>query len=188
VAEDERFTGIMGALRVVVPALDGADVRYALAGSMACWAHGGPQPHNDLDLVVKRDDAGRALEALAAAGLETAHPPERWLVKAWHDDVLVDLIFEPLGVEITDELLQHAPTLDVLALRLPVMRLEDVFTSKLLALGEHQLDLDPPLTMARPVREQVDWDEVRERTRDSPYADAFFTLLDRLGLVQEPSA
>jgi hypothetical protein len=36
--------------------------------------------------------------------------------------------------------------------------------------------------MARTVREQIDWDEVRERTRESPYAKAFFTLVDELGV------
>jgi hypothetical protein len=33
------------------------------------------------------------------------------------------------------------------------------------------------------VREQVDWDEVRERTRDAPFAKAYFTLLDELEIV-----
>ena len=31
--------------------------------------------------------------------------------------------------------------------------------------------------MARPVREQVDWEEVRDRTAESPYAMTFFTLV-----------
>jgi hypothetical protein len=183
VADDERFTDIVGALRAVVPVLHEAGIPYALAGSMACWAHGGPQPFNDLDLVLKPEDADAALEALGAAGFEQERPPERWLVKAYHGGVLVDLIFDPLGGPVTDELLASAETLDVLALRVPVLRLEDVFTSKLLALGEHQLDLGALLTMARPVREQVDWDAVRRRTGDSPYARAFFVLLEELGLV-----
>jgi hypothetical protein len=188
VAESERFTDIVGALRAVAPVLREAGIRYALAGSMACWAHGGPQPFNDLDLVVRPEDAEEALAALAAAGFETEHPPERWLVKAYHGDVLVDLIFDPLGGPVTDELLDGAEVLDVLALRLPVLPLEDVFTSKLLALGEHQLDLGPLLTMARPVREQVDWDAVRRRTGESPYARAFFALVEELGLVEPATA
>jgi hypothetical protein len=31
--------------------------------------------------------------------------------------------------------------------------------------------------------EQVDWDEVRERTKDSPFATAYFTLLAELEIV-----
>jgi hypothetical protein len=33
------------------------------------------------------------------------------------------------------------------------------------------------------VREQVDWDVVRRRTDGSPYAAAFMTLVERLGVV-----
>ena len=39
------------------------------------------------------------------------------------------------------------------------------------------------LELARALREQVDWDEVRERTRESPFAKAYFTLLDELEIV-----
>ena len=64
-----------------------------------------------------------------------------------------------------------------------VMSLEDVFVTKLTALREHELDYDSVVQMARPVREQVDWDDVRRRTADSPYAAAFFTLIEELGIV-----
>jgi hypothetical protein len=42
--------------------------------------------------------------------------------------------------------------------------------------------------MARPVREQVNWDEVRNRTEESPYAQAFFTLVEELGIVDGPGS
>ena len=38
--------------------------------------------------------------------------------------------------------------------------------------------------MARPVREQVDWANVRERTNGSPFAAAFFTLGEELGILE----
>jgi hypothetical protein len=57
-----------------------------------------------------------------------------------------------------------------------------VLVAKLLALREHQVDYDQVLELARTVREQIDWDEVRERTSDSPFAKAFFTLVDELGV------
>lgn len=65
-----------------------------------------------------------------------------------------------------------------------IMALEDVMVTKLLALGETHLDLSGPLEIARPVREQIDWDEVRRRTDSSPYARAFFTLVEELGVVE----
>jgi hypothetical protein len=39
------------------------------------------------------------------------------------------------------------------------------------------------LELARALREQVDWDDVRDRTRDSPFAKAYFILLDELEIV-----
>jgi hypothetical protein len=178
-----EFDGLIDALRVVVPALHRAEIPFMLGGSMAAWAHGGPEPSNDLDLMLREVDAEHALEVLAAAGMRTEHPPEEWLVKAWHGDVLVDVIFGPRGLPIDDEVLGRARVMSLSALRVPVMALEDVLTTKLLALDEHQLDLTRLLQIARAVREQVDWDELRRRTAGSPYAAAFMTLVERLGVV-----
>jgi hypothetical protein len=64
-----------------------------------------------------------------------------------------------------------------------VASLEDVIATKLLAIGEHEADYAPVLEMARSVREQVDWAQVRTRTASSPFAKAFFTLVEELGIV-----
>ncbi|HXE45782.1 MAG TPA: nucleotidyltransferase [Conexibacter sp.] len=184
-----EFDGLVEALRVAVPALHRAGVPFLLGGSMAVWAHGGPEPTNDLDLMLREQDTERALAALAAAGMRTEeHPPEEWLVKAWHRDVLVDLIFGPRGLPIDDDALARGQELSLCALRVPVMPLEDVLTTKLLSLGEHQLDLAWLLQISRAVREQVDWDVVRRRTDGSPYAAAFMTLVERLGIVSPAGA
>jgi hypothetical protein len=183
VRADGRFEDIAATLRVVVAALDAAEVPYLLGGSMACWVNGSPPPTKDLDLALQPEDADRALAALEQAGLRPERPPEGWLVKAWHGDVCVDLIHEPLGIVIDRERIEAAPVRGVLGLRLPVMALEDVFTSKLLALDEHHLDFEYLLAITRPIREQVDWDEVRRRTEASPYAAAFLVLLERLDVL-----
>ena len=49
-------------------------------------------------------------------------PPEDWLLKACDGDMLVDLIFAPAGGPVTDELLDRAEELEVMAMRLPVAR------------------------------------------------------------------
>jgi predicted nucleotidyltransferase len=188
VDHDPRFQRLLDALRVVAPALQDAGIPFVLGGSMACWVHGAPPPTNDIDLAIRPADVDRALETLVAAGLRAERPAERWLVKAHHDDALVDLIFEPLGLEVTDDLLAAAQVRDVAGLRLGIMALEDVFTSKLLALDEHHLDFEYLLAIARPVRERVRWDEVRERTRHSPYAAGFLSLLERLDVAPPGTA
>jgi predicted nucleotidyltransferase len=180
---NESFEGIVDALRAAVPIMREAEIPFMLGGSMAVWAYGGPEPTNDLDLMLREQDAELALRAFEQAGMRTEHPPEEWLVKAWHNDVLIDLIYGPRGLPITDEVLERSRVRNLSALRVPVMALEDVLATKLMSLDEHQLDLSWLLQIARAVREQVDWDALRERTAASPYAAAFFTLVERLAIA-----
>jgi hypothetical protein len=175
-----QFSSIEAALKKGAAALRDADVPFALGGSLAVWARGGPESCNDLDFMMRREDAERALRALVAVGMKPQRPPEEWLLKAWDGDVLVDLIFEAAGVPVIDEVLERAEEMSVFSLGMRVLALEDVITSKLLALNAHELDYEPVLTIARAVRERVDWPEVAARTSGSPYARAFFGLMEAL--------
>jgi hypothetical protein len=115
--------------------------------------------------------------------MKAERPPEGWLYKAWDGDVLVDVIFRPVGEPVDDELFARADELEVNGVPMPVMAVDDVMVAKLKALDEHDLDYERPLEFARSLREQIDWDVVRQRTRDSPYAKAFFTMVEELGIV-----
>jgi hypothetical protein len=68
-------------------------------------------------------------------------------------------------------------------MKMKVAAVEYVIVQKLLALSEQEPDYSSVLELARSLREQVDWDEVRKRTRDSPFANAYFTLLEELEIV-----
>jgi hypothetical protein len=184
------FEDIEHTLKRSAAALKEADVPFMLGGSLAVFARGGPESCADLDLIVKPEDAQRALDVLLGIGMRREDPPEDWLLKAWDGEVLVDLIFAPVGLRIDDALFGSADRMNVLAIHMPVMRLEDVFATKLMSLNDHYLDYASLLKLVRAVREQVEWDEVRDRTRSSPYARAFFALLDELEVVtgDQPSA
>ena len=177
------FSSIKEALKKAAGALRKADIPFALGGGLAVWARGGADTAHDLDLMVTEDDAERALAALETEGMRIERPAEDWLYKAYDGDVLIDLIFRPTGVPITDEVLERAEEREVNAVRMKVLPVEDVLVTKLLALGEHELDYDPVLELARTLREQIDWEQVRSRTDDSPYAKAFFTLVEELGVI-----
>jgi Uncharacterised nucleotidyltransferase len=181
--EQESFDAILGALKVCVATLREADVPFLLGGSLAAWARGAPQSYKDLDFMVRPSDAQRALAALAAAGMPTERPPEEWLVKAWCGDVLIDIIFRPSGLEVDDELFARADTISVKALSTPVMALEDILVTKLMALDEHELNYTQLIGIARALREQIDWDSLERRTAASPFAQAFFTLVRALGIA-----
>jgi len=184
-AREPTFEEIQAALKRSSAALKAAEVEFVLAGGVACWARGGPSTTHDIDYMVRPRDAEAALAALDAAGIRGEHPPEEWLVKAWDGDVLIDLIFAPIGLVVDDDLFERSGTLDVLGVSIHVMRIEDVLTAKLLAMHEHYLDLEPLIEIARSVREQIDWPALRVRTGQSPYAHAFFTIADGLGLSGE---
>ena len=185
-ADIDCFEAIQATLKKAAAALEERRVPFLLGGSLAVWARGGPQSCNDLDLIVKGEDADAALEALESAGMRAERPPEGWLYKAWDGDVLVDVIFSPKGLTIDDAALQGADDVSVFGLELRAMKLEDVLITKLRALHEHYLDYDPLLQTARAVRERIDWGRVRSATTESPYARAFFTLIEGLGLVERP--
>ena len=181
------FEQLTDSLKIAVATLRGAEIPFVLGGSLAAWARGGPEPQNDLDFMVKPEDAETALGALEAAGMRPERPPEEWLYKAWHGDVMIDLIFHPSGLEMTDEVFERADTIAVLAVATPVMALEDVLSTKLHALDEHRLDYTSLLQIVRAVCEQIDWAQLRTRTADSPYARAFFTLVEELEIAPAPA-
>ena len=73
--------------------------------------------------------------------------------------------------------------LELLAMPIRVIALEDVLCTKLLAFHEHNLDYSSVLQMARALREKVDWQQVRTRTDKSPFARAFFTMIEGTGVI-----
>jgi predicted nucleotidyltransferase len=186
---EPTFDELVAAMKKGAGILQDAGIPFVLAGGLAAWSRGGPKTEHDVDFMIKADDADRALQAFEEAGHRTERPPERWLYKAYVDsDVLIDLIFNPSGGAVTDESLERAEELEVAALRLRVASLEDVLVTKLLSLTEQEPAFEGVLELARALREQIDWDDVRERTADSPFAKAFFTLVEELGIVERTEA
>jgi putative nucleotidyltransferase-like protein len=179
----DEFQRLIETLKLCVAALREHGVPFMLGGSLAAWARGGPEPQKDVDLMVKRSDADRALQVLGDAGMRTERPPEEWLYKAWNEDVLVDLIFGPSGLEVTDEVLARADTIPVMSVGTPVMAVEDMLITMLFSMDEHCLDYGPVVGIVRSLREQIDWPSLRARCAGSAYAKAFLTLVEELGIA-----
>jgi hypothetical protein len=184
----ENFPELIDSMKRAASVLRDADVPYILGGGLAAWARGGPPTEHDVDFFVHERDAKRALEALVDAGMKADQPPEDWLLKAWHGETLIDLIFHPAGGPIDDGHFERSEQLEVASQTMLVASLGDILTTKLLALNEQDPDLSSVLELARSLREQIDWDFVRSHTADSPFARAFFTLVEELGVVDPPAA
>jgi hypothetical protein len=184
--KNEVAPELTDSLKRSIAALERQEIPYVLGGGLGCWARGGPPSSNDIDLMLKPEDAERAQEALADAGMRPETPPEQWLRKAWDGDILIDLIYEPSGMRIDDEVIARAEEMSVEAMQIRVMDLDDILTTKLFALDEHSADYRDLILITRSLREQIDWAQLRERTASSPFARAFFTLAD--GLEISPGA
>lgn len=180
---EAALESLLGTLKRAAAALEAERIPYLLGGGLGSWARGGPPSSKDIDLMIKREDAERALEALRVAGMRTERPPETWLFKAWDGPILIDLIFEPAGMRVTDEVIERGEELNAAGKQVPVMALDDILVTKLLALDEHNADYGDLLLIGRALREQVDWAALHERTSSSPFARAFFVLVEGLGIA-----
>jgi hypothetical protein len=186
-SDRQEIEDLVATMKRAAAALRDADVPFMLGGGLAAWARGGPRTDHDVDFFVREEDAEHALAALRAAGMQTEKPPEEWLLKAYDGDVLVDLIFRPSGGPVDEAFFERATELEVLGHTLLVASIDDVFTTKLLAMTEQEPDFSQVLQLARALREQIDWDFVRSHSDGSPFARAFFTLVEELGIVDPPA-
>jgi Nucleotidyl transferase of unknown function (DUF2204) len=185
---EPTFEELIDAMKDAVTVLQRTEIPFVLGGGLSAWARGGPRSEHDVDFLVRPDDVDTALEAFEEEGWKTERPPEGWLVKTWHPNgALVDLIYNPASGPITDEQIERAPLAEVMAVRIHVSTLEDVMVSKLMAMTEQEPDFGALLEWTRALREQIDWDEVRARSEASPFARAFFTLVEGLGIVDVSS-
>lgn len=187
-ADQDPQEGLREALKLVAVTLKESDVPFALAGSYGLWAHGGPEPDHDVDFVVAEDDAPRAADLLTERGVDVVQPPEDWLFKVYVDGSMVDLLFRANGAAMTREVLAEVDEIEVESVLMPVLSATVLMVHKLNALEEHACDFGKVLPVARAVREQVDWAEVRAETADNDFAVALLVLLERLGVIEPPES
>ncbi|MFJ6793544.1 nucleotidyltransferase family protein [Streptomyces sp. NPDC091268] len=157
---------------------------FALAGSVAAFAHGLPARfQHDTDFCVRPEDAETAIEALESGGIAMRRAPEDWLVKGRAGGEEIDLIFELARRPVDTELLGRASVKAVDSVWMPVLSPTDLMESRLAALCEHYCDFGDLLPMARMLREQIDWERLDRNHRSAPLSDAFLYLLERLRII-----
>lgn len=157
---------------------------FALAGSVAAFAHGLPARfQHDTDFCVRPQDADATIKALEDGGIVMRPAPEDWLVKGRSGGEEIDLIFELARRPVSTELLDRAMVKAVDSVWMPVLAPTDLMDSRLAALCEHYCDFGDLLPMARMLREQIDWPRLERDHRAAPLSDAFLYLLERLDVI-----
>ncbi|WP_128374677.1 nucleotidyltransferase family protein [Streptomyces cavernae] len=183
----DRHQAILEATKQVGSLLKRHGHSFAVAGSVAVYAHGGTANlQHDADFCVRREDADAVVSALSEAGLVVYEPPEDWLLKAKCLGQDIDLIFELAHEPVTSELLGRAEELSVDSVRMPVLAPTDLMRSLLASFSEHHCDFGAVLPIARTLREKVDWERIREDSHDAPMPAAFLYLLERLQVIAPP--
>ena len=175
-------------LKRTAVALKEADVPFALCGGYAAWVRGAPEPDHDADFLVPASEAERTVKVLAEAGLQVEDPAEDWLTKVVSGKSFVDVLWRTCGHPVESDLIERSEVRSVLSVHMPVLAATDIVVSKLMALDEHYCDFSRMLPVARALREQVDWAQVRREVAGNDFAVVFLVLLGRLGIVDVPGA
>jgi predicted nucleotidyltransferase len=134
VAQIDNLTRAVGD---AVDALEQARIPYVLTGGLASSVLGRSRATDDVDMLVRADDADRALEALGEAGFETERTNPQWIFKATRDDIVIDLMFWLKGgITLDAEMLDRAGVGEVAGRRVQVMPPEDLIVVKAIAHDE----------------------------------------------------
>ncbi|GAA2999398.1 nucleotidyltransferase family protein [Kitasatospora albolonga] len=183
-APSDRQQGVLEATKQVAQLLKSEGHPFALAGSVAAYAHGVSRrsPH-DTDFCVLRSDVEAITKTLGAAGLRVWQPPEDWLVKAEYQGHAIDLIFALADRPVDTGLLERAEVRPVYSVWMPVLAPTDLVGSQMEAFSEHHCDYGALLPVARTLRERVDWAYLRRRSEERPMALAFLHLLELLDVI-----
>ena len=162
---DVDQTTVVEVLAETRDALEGLGIPYMFIGGLPLAVYGRPKPIQDLDVMVKDEDAEKAIRALADAGFETKDPPEEWLQKATARGVLVDVITRSEGdLYVDDEMIARRVIADYKGQRVPLVGPEDLLVMKAIA---HEEDTSHYWhdAMTLIVGAELDWDYVLERSR-----------------------
>jgi predicted nucleotidyltransferase len=144
-------------------ALDRGGMSFVFIGGLASSAYGRPRWTHDGDVLVKPDDAQRALEVLRSAGFKTEETDPHWLYKAIKDKTLIDVLFRSKGdVYLDDEMLARAREVEFKGITLRLIPPEDLIVLKAIVheenLPHHWYD-----ALGVIAGQELDWDYLIER-------------------------
>lgn len=158
---------VTSVLRQTTAALDADGVPYVVMGGLVAAAFARPRSTDDIDVFVKPEHAGRALDVLGAAGFEVSEAEPMWLYKAWRDGVLVDVIFRSSGeIYLDDEMLERAVVRECRGVPIKMISPEDLLVIKAVATAEHGSHhwYDALAIIAR---SPIDWSYLVDRARQA---------------------
>jgi predicted nucleotidyltransferase len=167
---------VASVLAEAVRALDDAKVPHLLVGGLASSLLGRPRCSTDIDLLVRPAEAPAALAAFEHAGFRTERTNPHWLYKAFHRDVLIDLLFKAKGAfYLDDEMLRRSTLRAYRDVPVRVIPAEDLIVMKAIIHDEetprHWGDALALIAAGR-----LDWSYLLRRARFGPRRVLSFLL------------
>jgi hypothetical protein len=150
----------------VMTTLRQAELPFLVAGAYALRHHTGiSRQTKDLDLFVKRDDIGRALDALQRAGFRTELPFSHWLGKVYDGDDFIDIIFSSgNGVAtVDDDFFTHAPHGHAFEVPIRWCPVEEMIWSKAFVMERERFDGADVAHLFHSCAASLDWQRLIER-------------------------
>lgn len=146
-------------------ALEEGKIEYALIGGVASSGLGRPRSTHDIDIFVRPEDAGAALQALERHGFNTEKTDFNWLFKGFKEDILVDVIFKSRGdIYFDSEMNRRAQNIEYHGRQVRTVAPEDLIIIKSAVHDEigphHWHDALAILSHAT-----IDWDYLIKRAR-----------------------
>jgi hypothetical protein len=150
----------------VLDALDRADVRYMLGGTVALNAYTGIwRDTKDLDVFVPEKEVTRVLEALEAAGFETEITDPCWLAKAWKGNPFADIVHANQNgvLAVEESWYANAKQATVLDRQVLVIPAEEMLLSKMFVAARDQFDMADILHLIFATRGDLDWGRILDK-------------------------
>lgn len=164
-----------------IDALELARVPYVVGGGIAVAAYGRVRSTKDIDLYIKPEDTGHALEALQQEGFEINPMSDvKWLAKGYKNGVQVDFILENIGSVITtDETIERGRYMCVSGCRMFIMSPEDLVFRKVLAMRCLRDDWYDCIAVLSNTYKTFDWDYFLRLTENFTERALSFVLFVR---------
>lgn len=159
------------AFREAVELLDANSFDYAVGGGLATdhWT-GGAERIEDIDLVIREEDADRLLKTFSAAGYRVSETEHSWLHKVFKDDVVtLDLMFElKNGTRFDAAFREHRKSGEMFGATVHVMAPEDQIASLAgtvdrQTIGQHWYSMIDIMS-----NNDLEWDYLLERSKLVP--------------------
>lgn len=155
-------------------------VAYMVGGGQAVACYGHRRATKDIDFLVVKEDADRAVAALERDKFFIRRSDPRWLYQALVGDVLVDLVFGSVTsrsvVPVSRDWLEHARVMPIFGVTFPIVAPEELIGLKVLAQHESRPDWWDAEMILAGRRSQIDWQRVTLITDADPVKMLSFLL------------